>query len=170
MKKILFILLSLFSTSLLADPTVFGLTIGKTTISQLKNTYSVNYSGQNKYSLGDMYEIPRGQINFDGIGAVTAIFDSSNTLVAVLSEFPKSKFDYLNSAIAKKYTLMNKKIPFVGDKSATYQSGNTEITLSAPHMSFQMSMNYIHTDLLKAYNKQSKAEEKQKQEQESSML
>ncbi|ENF8750567.1 hypothetical protein ABRI18_004219 [Vibrio fluvialis] len=169
MKKIIFALLFICQ-SVLANPTVFGLTIGETTVEQLKSKYNVSHQGINKYSQGDMYQIPQNQIQFDGISNVTAIFSKSDKLVAVLTELPKNKFDYLNEALAKKYQLVNKKIPFVGNKSATYKDGETEISLEAPHMSFQLSMNYIHSDLLQAFNTQSEQEKKKKQQQESSML
>lgn len=169
MKKIFFTLL-LISNCVFANPTVFGLTIGETTVEQLKDKYSVTHSGINKYSLGDMYQISRNQIQFNGISDVTAIFDSSNKLVAVLTELPKNKFEYLNEALGNKYRLVSQKIPFVGNKSATYKDGDTEITLSAPHMSFKLTMNYIHNDLLRAFNSQSEKEQQKKKQQESSML
>ncbi|MEZ9144849.1 hypothetical protein AB4138_10485 [Vibrio sp. 10N.286.52.C3] len=169
MKKLIFTLLFVCQ-SVFANPTVFGLTIGETTVEQLKSKYNVSHQGINKYSQGDMYQIPRNQIQFEGINDVTVIFSRSNKLIAVLTELPKNKFDYLNGTLGKKYQLVNQKIPFVGNKSATYKDGETEITLEAPHMNFQLSMNYIHSDLLKAFNVQSKQEEKKKQQQESSML
>ncbi len=169
MKNIVFFIV-FFCQSVFANPTVFGLTIGETTVEQLQSKYNVSHQGINKYSQGDMYLISRSQIQFEGIGDVTVIFSRANKLIAVLTELPKSKFDYLNDTLAKKYQLINQKIPFVGNKSATYKDGETEITLDAPHMSFQLSMNYIHTDLLKAFNAQSEKEKEKKRQQESSML
>lgn len=169
MKKIIFALLFICQSAF-ANPTVFGLTISETTVEQLKSKYTVSHQGINKYSQGDMFQIPQNQIQFEGISDVTAIFSRSGKLVAVLTDLPKNKFDYLNGTLAKKYQLVNQKIPFVGNKSATYKSGETEITLNAPHMSFQLSMNYIHSDLLKAFNVQSEKEQKEKEQQESSML
>ncbi|MEZ9320263.1 hypothetical protein AB4371_15250 [Vibrio sp. 10N.261.51.A3] len=169
MKNFIFALFFICQSAL-ANPTVFGLTIGETTVQQLKSKYNISHQGINKYSQGDMFKIPQSQIQFEGINDVTAIFSKSNKLVAVLAELPKNKFDYLNGALAKKYQLVNQKIPFVGNKSATYKDGETEITLEAPHMSFQLSMNYIHSDLLRAFNTQTESEKKDKEQQESSML
>ncbi|OZA74278.1 MAG: hypothetical protein B7X74_02830, partial [Thiotrichales bacterium 39-47-5] len=59
---------------------------------------------------------------------------------------------------------------FVGNKSATYLDGNTEISLDAPHLSFEMSMNYISLDLLKAAKAQSSQEENNKKKRENSQL
>lgn len=168
--KTLFFALLLVCQSAFANPTVFGITIGKTTVEQLKNQYRVSPQGINKYSEGEMYVIPQGQIQFDGLGEVTVIFDRSDRLVAVLTEFPKNKFDYLNGMLANKYQLISQNIPFVGNKSATYRNDDTEITLDAPHLSFELSMNYIHSDFMKAFNSQTQKEKQQKQQQESSML
>ncbi|NAW67161.1 hypothetical protein, partial [Photobacterium halotolerans] len=130
MKKfILIILLSVFHTPVFANPTIFGLTIGQTAESDLKAKYNVQQTGQNKYSMGNMYRISSQAISFEGLQNVTAIFNQSGKLVAVLTDFPKSKFDYLNQTVGKKYTLISQQIPFVGNKSATYRDGDTEITL-----------------------------------------
>lgn len=171
MEKIIIALFTLLISNVaLADPTVFGLTISKTKVEDLKNKYSVTYTGQNKFSNGDMYDIATGQIGFDGLNSCTVIFSKEGVLIAVLTGFPKSKFDYLKSSLSNKYQLVSQKIPFVGDKSAKYRDGNTEIDLNAPHMSFELTMNYIHTDLLRAFNNQSIIEQRAKEKKESSML
>jgi hypothetical protein len=144
--------------------------LGKTTEQQLKNMYSVQHTGTNKYSDGSMYEVPTSSIDFEGLQEVTAIFDKKGLLVAVLTNFPKSKFDYLHQVVGGKYKKVSQNIPFVGNKSATYRDGATEITLDAPHLSFTMSMNYVRDDFMRAYNAKSEAEKRQKQSNESSQL
>lgn len=170
MKKGIALSLSLLSSLAVADPTIFDMELGKTTESQLKSMYSVQHTGLNKFSRGNMYSVPASNIEFEGLQEVTTIFDRNQVLVAVLTNFPKSKFDYLNQVIGSKYKLVSQKIPFVGNKSATYRDGSTEITLEAPHMSFTMSMNYINDDLMRSFNQQSEAEQKQKQANEASKL
>lgn len=101
---------------------------------------------------------------------MTIIFDTTGLLIAVITTLPKSKFDYLNQTLGGKYKRVSQNIPFVGNKSVTYRDGGTEITLEAPHMSFEMSMNYIRDDLMRAFNQQSEAEKRQKQQSEASQL
>ncbi|WP_197470092.1 MULTISPECIES: hypothetical protein [unclassified Oleiphilus] len=161
---------ALSSTAVLADPVIFGMELGKTTEEQIKTLYNVQHTGTNKYSNGSMYSVPPSSIDFDGLQEVTTIFDRKGVLVAVLTDFPKSKFNYLKSAIGGKYQKVSEKIPFVGNKSATYRDGETEITLDAPHMSFTMSMNYIRDDFMRTFNSQSEAERRRKQSNESSQL
>ena len=170
MKKGIALAIALFSSAASADPTIFNLELGKTTEAQLKSMYSAQHTGVNKYSDGNMYSVPTSAINFDGLQTVTTIFDKGGVLIAVLTTFPKSKFDYLNQALGGKYKQVSQNIPFVGNKSATYRDGGTEITLEAPHMSFEMTMNYIRDDLMRAFNQQSEAEKRQKQQSEASQL
>jgi hypothetical protein len=161
----------LFTASLVhADPTVFKMQLGQTTEAELKKMYKVSHEGTNKYSFGNMYSVPTSSIDFEGLQEVTAIFNEQGVLVAVLTKLPKRKFDYLNSALSGKYKLVNKNIPFVGNKSVKYADGNTEITLDAPHMSFDMSMNYITQELLDRFNKISEAESAKKRSNEASQL
>lgn len=90
--------------------------------------------------------------------------------MAVLTTLPKSKFNYLNNTLSKKYKRINQKIPFVGDRFVSYKSGDTKITLEAPHLSFQLSMNYIRNDLMRKFNKKSQADKRKKQKNEASQL
>ena len=170
MKKGIALAVSLFSSVAFADPTVFNMELGKTTESQLKSLYNIQHIGTNKYSNGNMYSVPTSAIIFDGLQEVTTIFDTKGVLIAVLTTLPKSKFDYLNQTLSSKYKRVNQNIPFVGNKSATYRDGGTEITLKAPHLSFAMSMNYIRDDLMRAFNQQNEAEKQQKQKNEASQL
>ena len=152
MRKGIALALSIASSTVLAEPTLFGMELGQMTENDLKSMYTVKHKGVNKYSNGNMYSVPVSNIKFEGLQEVTTIFNRDGKLIAVLTTLPKSKFDYLNQAIGSKYTLVSKKIPFVGNKNATYRNGVTEISLNAPHMDFNMSMNYINDELMTAFN------------------
>jgi hypothetical protein len=151
MKKAIILGLSLISSIAIADPVVFGLRIGKTTESELKKLYKVSSTGTNKYSKGNMYSIPLSSIDFEGLQEVITIFDIDGTLAAVLTTLPKDKFNDVNGVLKAKYRLVNQVVPFLGDKFAKYRDGATEISIAAPHMSFDMSVNYIRDDLNKAF-------------------
>lgn len=170
MKRGILLALALQCSSVLADPTIFGMELGKLTETELKTKFNGVHTGVNKFSNGNMYSVPVSNIKFDGLKEVTTIFSDDGKLVAVLTTFPKSKFDYLNNALSSKYTLVSQNIPFVGNKEAKYRDGATEITLDAPHMSFDMTMNYINDDLMRAFKRQSQEESRKKQQSESSQL
>lgn len=170
MRKGVALAILLFSSAALADPSVFKMELGKTTETQLKSMYQTHHKGVNKYSDGNMYSIPTSAINFDGLQEVTVIFDAKGVLVAVLTTLPKSKFEYLNQTLGGKYQRVSQNIPFVGNKSATYRDGGTEITLDAPHMSFDMSMNYIRDDFMRVFNERTESERRKKQQSEASQL
>lgn len=166
------LLISLLFAPFLAysDPTPFGLEIGKSTIDDVKNKYSTEDIGVNKYSNGEMYDIDVSDIKFDGLQKATVIFSQDGKLLAVLTTLSKEKFDYLLNNLSQKYKLISKKVLFVGDKSAKFIDGNTDITLDAPHMSFTMDMNYINKDLWKSYKNKSSNEQKEKEQAERSQL
>lgn len=151
-----------------SDPAPFGLEIGKVTIKDVKEKYGVQRTGINKYSGGEMYDL--SGVEFDGLKEVTVIFGKDGRLLAVLTTFSKRKFDSLLNGLSKKYQLVSRQVPFVGDKSAKLIDGDTEITLIAPHLSFEMKMNYINKDLWKVYEEQSNRERQKKRMSEQSQL
>ena len=170
MRKAITLYLMILSYSAFADPTIFGMELGKTTEKDLKSIYNVSHTGINKYSNGNMYSVPVASIDFDGLKEVTTIFSMDGNLVAVVTKLQKGKFDYLHKLLGDKYKLVSQQIAFVGDKKATYRDGATEISLDEPHMSFDMSMSYINDDLMQAFNQKSQAEIRQNQQSEGSQL
>lgn len=110
----------------IADPSPFGLEIGKATIKDVKSKYSAKSVGTNKYSQGEMYDMDVSKISFEGLQSARVIFSTDGRLIAVLCTLPKSKFNYLFDSLKGKYKLVNSNIPFVGDTSASFVDGNTE--------------------------------------------
>lgn len=159
MKKAITLALTILSSSVFADPSIFGMELGKMTEKDLNAMYQVNQAGTHEYSGGNMYSIPVEEIRFRGVAEVTAIFNKEGYLVAVLNKLPKSNFDALNKSFAKSYTLISVENPFVGNKSAIYRDGATEITINAPHNNVNMSLNYINDELTAAINSQNKEED-----------
>ena len=92
MKKAITLYLMILSYSVFADPTIFGMELGKTTEKELKSIYNVSHTGINKYSNGNMYSVPVASIDFDGLKKVTTIFSTDGNLVAVVTKLPKRKF------------------------------------------------------------------------------
>lgn len=170
MKKSVVAALLLVPAIAFADPSPFGLEIGKATIKDVKSKYSVKSAGTNKYSQGEMYDLDVSKISFEDLQSARAIFGTDGRLLAILCTLPKSKFNYLLDSLKGKYKIVNSNIPFVGDKSANFVNGGTEISLNAPHLSFEMDMNYVHKDLQRAYNEQINKDQQQKKKQEASQL
>lgn len=171
MKKLVSIALGLLvSAAAWADPSPFGLEIGKATITQMQSKYKAEFNGYNHYSNGKMFKLETGQLGLNGLTDALAIFDTSEKLVAVLLTLPKHRFDAMFSSLNSKYVLQSKQIPFVGNKKAVWKDGKTEVTLDAPHMSFDMSLNYINQAFYKRYLNQSSKEREQAKQKESSQL
>lgn len=170
MNKLIIALFLCLSFTANADPAPFGLEIGKATVNDVKKKYKSEYTGNNKYSHGDMYSLDINEIGIDGLQSATAIFDKRKKLVAILTKFPKLKFDYLFSTMNQKYKVSSKNIPFVGNKSANFKNGKTTIFLDAPHLSFEMTMNYVNNDFWQTYQNMQRKEVQDQKNVEQSKL
>lgn len=159
-----------FSGVTMADASVAGLQLGKTTIQELQNKYDVEMSGINEWSKGEMYTINKNDIAIEGLKDATAIFSKDGKLEAVLLTISDYRFDDLAKSLKKKYKVVKSVKPFVGDALLKLKDGNTTIELNDPHMSFDMTLSYIQDDFEKSYQKQSKAKQRQKQDAEADLL
>lgn len=161
------LLLGCLATTAQADPTVFGLTLGKTTETEFLQQYQATPMGINRYSNGPIYEIKPGSIDFEGLQRVVTVFDAQGRLAVVDAQFPKSKFDYLYQALTSKYKVASKQVPLVGNRMVTYQDGQSKIILNSPHMSFELNMTYSTKAFQKAFSdnqRESSTRQKRKEE------
>ncbi len=169
-KKISLSILFLSPLLLSANPKPFDLEINKSNIVDLNNKYSNEYIGMNQYSEGKMFKINVNELQFDGLEEAIAIYSKDEVLKAILLKLPKSRFDYVFKSLESKYKIVNKKIPFVGDKSAKFIDDTTDIVIDAPHLNFTMSLEYINQDLYKSFKKTLNQNEEEKKKKERSQL
>ncbi len=171
MKKIMIIAFGfLVSCSALANPAPFGLELDKATEKKFKDKFTESSLGVNLYSHGNMYSVPAHELGLSGLKSSTFIFDTHHKLVGVLLTLPKTRFDSLMSSLSSKYRIKEKQIHFVGTKKAVFTNGNAEITMLAPHLSFEMSLNYITKKLLNAFEDQQRKNREAAKQKESSAL
>lgn len=170
MKQGLAIMILMFCSQAFAEPSIFGMEIGSMTESQLQSQYKVKPSGTNRYTQGNMYSVPVESIDFDGLKSLQITFSKEGTLLVVLTKLPKTKFDYINGMLKKKYTLVSETIPFVGNKEVVYRESETLILLLAPHLSSEMTMIYTNEALYNEVQRQRDAAERQTQKSEASQL
>lgn len=159
-----------FSGVAMADASVAGLQLGKTTIQELKNKYDVEMYGINEWSKGEMYTINKNDIAIEGLKDATAIFSADGKLEVVLLTISDYRFDDLAKSLKEKYKVVKSVKPFVGDAMLKLKDGKTIIVLNDPHMSFDMTLTYVQDDFEKSYEKQAKAKEQQKQNAEADLL
>lgn len=158
------ILLFLPAASKAAEP--FGLKIGSMTLVEFEANYDSYDNGTNTWTGGPMKKISSSELKMDGLKSAIVIFDKDNVLVGLLLIFPKSKFDSLNKLAKEQYLPVRSVIPYVGNKSVIYRDKDTEIRLTAPHMSFEMEMNFLHQTLIELHEsgRQKAADEKREAE------
>lgn len=175
MKKIILALftlcLGMFAIpALAANAAPLGMELNVATYAQVKQQVggktSLSDTGINKYSGGKMLQGNGDGLGIEGLSEITFIFDVSDKLAAVLMTLPKDSFAKTLSALSGKYKLIEKQVPFVGNASAKLQQGDTEIDLNAPHLSFQMSVQYVSKNLKQAFTQQAKNERATKEKKQ----
>lgn len=151
-----------------AEP--FGLKIGEMTLSEFDKTRKVQDGGMNKWSGGPMRIIDPNSLSIKGIDNALAIFDENKILVGLIIDLDKSRFDEINKMASSNYKLISSNLPFVGDKTVRYSDGDTEIIILAPHMSFNMELQFLHDSLISAHELGRKKEKTEQSKKESSAL
>ncbi|TRC56574.1 hypothetical protein FEA47_00040, partial [Mannheimia haemolytica] len=73
-------LFATISTSVLAEPTVFKMELGKTTETDVKEMYNLEPEGVNKYSKGNQYFIDPTQLDLEDLKSTLIIFDEKGVL------------------------------------------------------------------------------------------
>lgn len=165
-KLILIVACFLVAVSAYAEPAPFGIKIKETSVNDVKSKYKFKDVGINKYSNGKMFDLEPAQFNFEGLKNVRVIFGEDDKVLAVLTSVQKSRYSDLLNMLSNKYELISKTDAFVGDRDAEFKDSNTKITLYAPHLSFDLELNYIHDDLHKHYIKQSSQDRQEKAKNE----
>lgn len=163
------LVLSLSPPALAAGP--FGIELGKTTLQDIGAHYKITSAGNNYWTDGPMYRVT--DISDLGVSDLTdfrIVLNKDDVVVATLLKFPKSKFGDLNSYAAERFKLVEKTIPFVGNKTARYRDGDSIISLNAPHLRFDMEMDYVHDSFIETRNLKMARDAKEKKLSEKSAL
>ena len=145
-----------------AGTQVLGFEIGSTTVDQLRQELSrkttIEASGTNKYSNGEMFTTHGSSYDIDGLKSVLYIFDDQKKLAAVVMDMDKHRFDAVFQFLSGKYKAVAQQRPFVGNQYARFQPSDSAIELDAPHLGFNMEVRYIRNDLMHKFKAQRDAE------------
>jgi len=183
MKKILIFAAVAFSfltqLSFAANVAPLGMELGVATIDKVKKEIGSRTKlvdkGLNAYSEGRMLAGSGEGLEVDGLKEITFIFDKSNILAGVLMTLPKGGMENENfkeklGMLSAKYKIVEKNVPFVGDSYAKFKLGDSIVELKAPHMSFDMSLNYLTNRLVTNFNTVSAKESAEKQKKQANNL
>ncbi len=145
----------------------FGITVGKTTESELRRQYFVK--NEEGWICDESYKLV--QLNEEEFSSqdlivekVQVIVSSNGIVEALMLTIGGKVFSQLNPILAEKYVLSYKKEPFVGDAVAEYRHGDVNIQLSEPHLSFSSYLIYetkTISKLKRLYKERKEAQKKQ---------
>lgn len=158
-----------------AEPVApLGFTIGQASrqavIDGLNGRTKLVPNGTNRYSGGAMLKAPGDNLGIENLQTVQFIFDTKDVLVCTQMQMHKgamdANFEAVYQRLAAKYKVVTKQIPFVGDKYVRFRQGDVVIDLEAPHMSFTMTVTYMTTGFVRAYETASRREAEEKERNE----
>ncbi len=148
-----------------------GLELGVATLESVQKSIGVktalSRAGTNRYTRGPMLAAHGDGINVKDLSDVIFIFDTGGILRAVVMYFPNGEgtrggrvatFRKAMNALAAQYTLVEKRMPTVGDSYARFKQGNAIIELEAPRYEFDMTLRYMTIELQDAFNNQTSME------------
>lgn len=146
-----------------ASVSIIGIVINEDSKDDVLNKYRAISETDSTLTL-DPKNIPLNSVS------TAIIFFKDDKVKSVLLELDANKFDYFYGLLNKKYKLIQKEIPFVGDKYASFIKDDVGIALSSPHLSFKMSLMYTDKKYYDELNREQRRQDKNKMEQDINQL
>lgn len=133
-----------------AEPAApLGFELGKASLDSVCASAGVEWPQQiSNITKGPFLRLDGEKFSLPGLKDVILQFDTDQKLQAVLMTLPKGGmgsqgfdkyFKYLDSA----YDLVDSKRAFVGNQKASFRASNAVIELTAPHLSFDLTVLYM---------------------------
>ncbi len=135
-------------TTASADTTVLSMALSDSQEQKFVQQFNLKPIGKSLFTEGSVYKEAYKISERDDLNAIGAVFDRNKNLQALKLTVPQSLFDQYISVLQKKYNMVSRQNPLVGDRSATYKNGNGTIFVHAPSASFNLTISYIHKDLM----------------------
>ena len=146
-------------------------THAEVTASMIERGAAPRDTGVSAFSNGPIMSLGNARaLDIDGLTKAILIFDVQRKLVAGQLTLNKSRYDAVVSALKSKYPLVREQRPFVGDRWADFRLGETLITVSSPHMSFEMSVTYRTRAFQRAMDDADRAERQARERQDRSQF
>ncbi len=132
-----------------------GFVLGRATQAEVKNLVPPDANlrdiGTNSYSGGPMLKSDGAGSGIDALRWVTYIFDKNELLVAVSMKMDKHRFEQVYGVLKEKYPVIQQSIPFVGNKRVKLGYDDVFVEIDAPHLSFEMGVNYMTQNFYQKY-------------------
>lgn len=159
---------------------VLGFKLGDSTYQSVTHRLSAwDELGTNSYSDGKMIATNGNGYGIDDLQKVTYIFSPSDQLEAILIQIDNRNakmnnegFKKFKGYVAKNgYKQISNKEPFVGDQYAEFKTptGNI-IEIDAPHLSFDLYINYQTANFIQHYKEKSQQTKTEKTNNESAQF
>lgn len=172
MRGLVFLVAMMASTVALANTSVFGMALEKTTESQFKERFDdAELMGKWPNTQGNAYQIDGSGIDFNGVKLARVVFDKNGQLVAVMTMIDGKRFDGIKRTLNGKYTLIRERDQGSVMKTATFVAGDQAVIDIAYHPSkSDMVMNYHTSEFYQAMMRTLKMKRKAQNRREADQL
>ncbi len=160
----------LFSNTGFAIPEPLGIVLTKTSYEEVVKKFPK--SGEKIGPAEGYYimELNIENIKIDSIKQALVYFNDKDICEAVVMLFNKKKFNDITDTLKEKYTLQSSKIPFVGDKFATYRDDDFYIKIESIHLANYLSLLYSSSKFVEDLEMHEAKERQDKKESEKKLL
>ncbi len=153
----------------LADPAPFGLELGKATLKDIEANHKIIERNDAVFD-GKTIKVDANLLGIKGLEVASFYVDKDGVVQATILTMDKDKFNDMLDVFSEKYKLVSKEIPFVGNKSVSFEDGGSIIIMNAPHLSFNMEIVYQTKKIHDALNNKSNEAKTDEKKREKSLL
>jgi len=156
-----------------------GLELGKASCADLERAAGQAPSGGDKVSLwggGPVVEVRDvGRLQLEGLQRATAICDANQKILLLVLQLPKGgmsseALQATATQLDKKYQVVRRNLPMLGNGSAEWRASNAVIEIDAPHLSFEFELRYWAPGAREAFRKWQDGERRQREQKKAGSL
>ncbi|MDF2176894.1 hypothetical protein P2G88_01335 [Aliiglaciecola sp. CAU 1673] len=132
-----------------ANPKAFGFTLEQSTYDDFYARHGVGASEEDPASAWKEVQVDVMEVNFDGLTAISFVFDPNGLLVAINARTLSFVYNDIEASLARKYKPVALNDTDGNARKAAYREGNTLITLELPENAQQATLRYESDAYLK---------------------
>lgn len=153
----LLFLFSFCTVSANTNISVFGISLGVTTIDDLVSRHLIEskdeHEGINRFTEGKQYYLSPLDFNDSSMQSLLVIFDKNEKASAVIAIYDTDDFDSINYRLQKKYATRTHVRSSVDNSFVTYNNGMNIIEFEKNDLNYQAELRILSDEFFKQYKK-----------------
>ena len=149
----------------------FGLVLGQSSPSVLADRFpSASHRGISTWTRGALYQVPGSELPLQGAKHAVFVFDLDEQLDAAFITIEKRRFHEVMRLLDGQYRRLSASVPHVGNRHVKWEADDIVIELDAPHLSFEMELQYQTKQFLEQFERGQAEQREQQRQREAEQL